>query len=109
MNLTCIDIGNTEIDIATYISDNDFIVGNLDTHDDTIFEFIKLKSTSSLINQFDNIAISSVVPKIEEKIIKKFQKLNLSCFSVSYLDLKLLMIKEIKSLKNILQQQEDFY
>ena len=89
MNLTCIDIGNTEIDIATYISDNDFILGNLDTHDDTIFEFIKLNSTSSLINQFDNIAISSVVPKIEEKIIKKFQKLNLSCFSVSYLNSKI--------------------
>ena len=86
MNLTCIDIGNTEIDVATYINNNDFTIGNANTYDNTIFEFIELNCAPSLIEQFENIAISSVVPKIENKIIERFQKFNLSCFSVSHLN-----------------------
>ena len=82
MNLTCIDIGNTEIDIATFNSNNQFSVSNYNSHDDSILEFFKLNSNPSLIKQFDNIAISSVVPKIEKKIIDKIQKLNLCHFSV---------------------------
>ena len=39
MNLTCIDIGNTEIDVATYINNNDFTIGNANTYDNTIFEY----------------------------------------------------------------------
>ena len=86
MNLTCIDIGNTEIDIATYINEKDFVIGNVNTHDNTIFEFIELNSNPSLIKQFENVAISSVVPKIEKKIIEKFEEINISCFSISHLN-----------------------
>ena len=91
MNLTCIDIGNTEIDIATFNSNNQFSVSNYNSHDDSILEFFKLNSNPSLIKQFDNIAISSVVPKIEKKIIDKIQTLNLGHFSVSHLNSKIFL------------------
>ena len=91
MNLTCIDIGNTEIDIATFNSNNQFSVSNYDSHDDSIMKIFDLNSEHSLNEQFRNIAISSVVPKIEKKIIDKVKELNLSHFSVSHLNSKIVL------------------
>jgi len=91
MNLTCIDIGNTEIDIATFNSNNQFSVSNYDSHDDSIMKIFDLNSEHSLNEQVLNIAISSVVPKIEKKIIDKVKELNLSHFSVSHLNSKIVL------------------
>ena len=74
MNLTCIDIGNTNIVIGSYKD------GNLKTS-------IRIQTDSRQINKkinFENlgyVAISSVVPEIEE-IMKN--KINLPCFTVSH-------------------------
>ena len=91
MNLTCIDIGNTEIDIATFNSNNQFSVSNYNSHDDSIMKIFDLNSEHSLNKQIRNIAISSVVPKIEKKIIDKVKELNLSHFSVSHLNSKIVL------------------
>ena len=91
MNLTCIDIGNTEIDIATFNSNNQFSVSNYNSHDDSIMKIFDLNSEHSLNKQFRNIAISSVVPKIEKKIINKIKELNLCHFSVSHQNSKIVL------------------
>ena len=91
MNLTCIDIGNTEIDIATFNSNNQFSVSNYNSHDDSIMKIFDLNSEHSLNKQFRNIAISSVVPKIEKKIIDKIKELNLCHFSVSHINSKVVL------------------
>jgi len=90
MKLICIDIGNTEIDIANFTSDSEFTVANFNSHNNSIFEFIESNFSTSTNKKIDNIAISSVVPEIEHKIINKFKELNIMPFSVSYINSQVL-------------------
>ena len=74
MNLTCIDIGNTEIDIATFNSNNQFSVSNYNSHDDSILEFFELNSEHSLKNKFVILQLVQLFLKLK-KIIDKIQRI----------------------------------
>ena len=72
--MICLDIGNTNIVIGLYDNDKLYNVSRINTE-----QYHSLKKENNEV-----IAISSVVPKIEEFILQKFG--NQSCFSISYLN-----------------------
>ena len=72
--MICLDIGNTNIVAGYYKNDKLYNVLRINTK-----QYRDLKKENH-----DIIAISSVVPKIEKFITKKFK--SSSCFSVSYLN-----------------------
>ena len=74
MNLTCIDIGNTNIVMGLYKNNSLVNVQRIETNE------IEKKLN---LNTDYLIAISSVVPKIETFIKNQ---INTSCFSVSYIN-----------------------
>ena len=83
MVVLCVDVGNTEIDVATYVNDKLISRSSVETHGSAILDFITLACAKSLIK---NVAISSVAPSIEQIIIEKLRKINISYFSVSHLN-----------------------
>ena len=72
--MICLDIGNTNIVIGLYDNNKLYNVSRINTE-----QYHSLKKESDEV-----MAISSVVPKIEEFILQKFG--NHSCFSISYLN-----------------------
>ena len=77
MNLTCIDIGNTNIVIGNYIKNELVSLKRIETNQYVIDNKLDLQ-----ISEF--IAISSVVPSVKKIIINKLNSKNI--FSVSYLN-----------------------
>ena len=75
MTLMCIDIGNTNIVSGIYENEQLIDIKRIDTNINAIDENIDFSVT-------DNVAISSVVPKIEEYIINLLN--STSFFSVSH-------------------------
>jgi len=78
MNLICIDIGNTNIVVGKYSNHKLIKIIRMATNQTEIDKNIN-------INQDSNIAISSVVPKIEKFLLEKFHNFN-SIFSVSHIN-----------------------
>ncbi len=74
MNLLCIDIGNTNIVLGTYDQDELVSVDRIETNKNKLHENIHFKNMNS-------IAISSVVPEIENEIKNKLQS---NYFSISH-------------------------
>ena len=74
MNLLCIDIGNTNIVLGTYNQDKLVSVDRIETNKNKLHENIHFKNMNS-------IAISSVVPEIENEIKNKLQS---NYFSISH-------------------------
>ena len=74
MNLLCIDIGNTNIVLGTYNQDKLVSVNRIETNKNKLHENIHFKNMNS-------IAISSVVPEIENEIKNKLQS---NYFSISH-------------------------
>ena len=76
MNLTCIDIGNTNIVIGTYNNNKLIDVSRLETIQTNFDSALDLKNSNY-------IAISSVVPSIEKDLVNHLNSKDL--FLVSYL------------------------
>ena len=74
MNLLCIDIGNTNIVLGAYNQDKLVSVDRIETNKNKLHENIHFKNMNS-------IAISSVVPEIENEIKNKLQS---NYFSISH-------------------------
>lgn len=74
MNLLCIDIGNTNIVLGTYNQDKLVNINRIETNKNKLHENIHFKNMNS-------IAISSVVPEIENEIKNKLQS---NYFSISH-------------------------
>ena len=74
MNLLCIDIGNTNIVLGTYDQDELVSVDRIETNKNKLHKNIHFKYMNS-------IAISSVVPEIENEIKNKLQS---NYFSISH-------------------------
>ena len=77
MNLTCIDIGNTNIVIGNYIKNELVGLRRIETNQLIIDNKLDLQNS-------DSIAISSVVPSVKIFLINKFNSKNI--FSASYLN-----------------------